>query len=219
MKTRYLGIAMAMPLLAMAGAANAAVILETENGSAVYTGPVPTYDFDTPATTPPTTDGIVKTGSSGNGAQPLGSTGFYYSVGPSTNSPGLIDLSAFGGAIGQLSFIWGSVDTYNTLDILGLDNSVIATFTGQDIIDSQFGNQTLPQSNPLVTLTFTGGDQFNVGALRLTSTQEAFEIDNIAVQAAVPEPATWLLLIFGFAAVGGMMRRKPRIQEARVRYV
>lgn len=34
---------------------------------------------------------------------------------------------------------------------------------------------------------------------------------------AVPEPATWLMLILGFAAVGGMMRRKPDTQ-LRVRY-
>lgn len=34
---------------------------------------------------------------------------------------------------------------------------------------------------------------------------------------AVPEPATWLMLIIGFAAVGGMMRRKPDTQ-LRVRY-
>lgn len=34
---------------------------------------------------------------------------------------------------------------------------------------------------------------------------------------AVPEPATWLMMILGFAAVGGMMRRRSA-QEVRVRY-
>jgi len=34
---------------------------------------------------------------------------------------------------------------------------------------------------------------------------------------AVPEPSTWLMLILGFAAVGGMMRAKPA-QQLRVRY-
>ncbi|WP_228243734.1 PEPxxWA-CTERM sorting domain-containing protein [Porphyrobacter sp. GA68] len=34
---------------------------------------------------------------------------------------------------------------------------------------------------------------------------------------AVPEPATWLMMILGFAAVGGAMRRKQAVQ-ARVRY-
>lgn len=39
----------------------------------------------------------------------------------------------------------------------------------------------------------------------------------IGVQAAVPEPSTWLMLILGFAAIGGMMRRQPG-QNLRVRF-
>jgi hypothetical protein len=34
---------------------------------------------------------------------------------------------------------------------------------------------------------------------------------------AVPEPSTWLMLILGFAAVGGVLRRKPA-QQVQVRY-
>jgi hypothetical protein len=34
--------------------------------------------------------------------------------------------------------------------------------------------------------------------------------------AAVPEPATWALLILGFGLVGGALRRKER--QTRVRY-
>ena len=33
---------------------------------------------------------------------------------------------------------------------------------------------------------------------------------NFEATAPVPEPATWLMLMFGFAAIGAMMRRKPR---------
>lgn len=33
--------------------------------------------------------------------------------------------------------------------------------------------------------------------------------------AAVPEPATWTMLLFGFALVGGAMRRMPRLRIAR----
>lgn len=36
-------------------------------------------------------------------------------------------------------------------------------------------------------------------------------------QAAVPEPATWMMMIFGFAAVGFAMRKR-KAPEARVRY-
>ncbi len=213
MNKKLLAFTVAACAMGMASGASAAVTLSTQDGNAVYAGPTPTYDFDTPGTTPPTTSGLIKSGSSGNGAQPLGSTGSYYTVGPSTGSPGTIDLSAFGGAIGKISFIWGSVDTYNTLEILDLMGEVLAEFDGNDIIASQFGNQTLPQSNPLVTFTFSGGDEFNVGGLRLRSTSEAFEIDNIAIQ-AVPEPGTWLMMIIGFGLLGGMLRGRRRAAVA-----
>ncbi len=209
MKLRLLATAATLAIGLTAVSASAAVTLTTQDGNAVYAGPTPTFDFDTPGTTPGTTGGLVKTGSSANGAQPLGSTGNYFTVGPSTGSPGTIDLSSYGGAIGKISFIWGSVDTYNTLEILDTVGNILATFTGSQIIASQFGNQTLPQSNPLVTFTFSGGDEFNVGGLRLRSTSEAFEIDNIAIQ-AVPEPGTWLMMIVGFGLLGGMLRSRRR---------
>lgn len=40
-------------------------------------------------------------------------------------------------------------------------------------------------------------------------------LDNVAITAAgVPEPATWGLMILGFAAVGGVMRRRGATQAA-----
>lgn len=202
----------------MAGAANAAInISNITPGTVPYNGPPPTYDFD--LNVPPVTNGVIKTGSSGNGAQPPASTGNYYSVGPSTNSPGEVNISGFAAPIGQLSLIWGSVDTYNTLRFLDAANNVLATFTGSDVIAADFGNQVLPGSNPIVYFSVTGAEQFSLAKLQLTSTSEAFEIDNIAIQAAVPEPATWALLLLGFGFVGGMLRsRKPATQRLRVHF-
>ena len=201
----------------MAGAANAAIVISNVTpGTVPYNGPAPTYDFD--LTIPVYTNGIVKNGSSGNGAQPPASEGNYYSAGPSTNSPGTI-LTNFAAPIGQLSLLWGSVDTYNTLTFLDAANNVLASFTGSQIINSNFGNQVLPGSNPIVYFSITGAEQFSLAKLQLTSTQEAFEIDNIAIQAAVPEPATWALLLLGFGFVGGMLRsRKPATQRLRVHF-
>ena len=95
--------------------AAAAVTLGFVPGGAVYSGPTPTYNFDTPT---PLTGGLITTGSVGGvRAQPLGSTGKYGTVGPSDGSPATLNLSSFAN-ISSISLLWGSVDTYNTLELL-----------------------------------------------------------------------------------------------------
>lgn len=44
----------------------------------------------------------------------------------------------------------------------------------------------------------------------LGNTAADFAIDRVYATAAVPEPATWAMLIFGFAAIGGAMRSRRR---------
>lgn len=193
--------------LGISGAAQASITISTTPGTDPYSGPAPTYDFETAGTTPIFSGGAIESGSSsGLWAQPFGSTGNYYSVGPSTSTPGLIDLTMYG-AIGTISFIWGSVDAYNTLNILDVGYNIIGTFSGSAVYNPANGDQANPLTNPLVTLTFTGNDRTNAGYLQLLSTQNAFETDNYTVS-AVPEPATWALLIIGFGAVGSQIRRR-----------
>lgn len=193
--------------MALTGTANATIwIGSVTPGTNPYSGPAPTYDFDT--NTPPTTGGgVITTGTTpGLYAQPYGSTGNYYSVGPSTSTPGTIDFSSFGD-IFNISFIWGSVDTYNTLEFLDASNNVLATFTGSQIFNPANGNQTDPNTNPVVTFFLSGSDVSNFSQLRLTSDVNAFETDNYAVN-AVPEPATWAMMLLGFAAMGFALRRR-----------
>lgn len=206
---------MAAAVCAVAAApAYASVSLSSVPGSDPYAGPAPTYDFETTA---PVTGGLVTSGSlSGIRAQPYGSTGNYWTVGPSDGSPGLLDLSSFA-AIGAISFIWGSVDSYNSIDVLDRLGNVIQTFTGADAAVNPNGNQTNPVTNPLARIAIGGADQYNIGGLRLTSTQNAFEVDNFAV-AAVPEPAIWAMLLIGFAFIGGSMRGRKRQQRLRLKY-
>jgi hypothetical protein len=204
--------ASAVAVLAMAPAAHAAIVIGSVTpGTVPYSGPTPTYDFETPA---PWSGGIVtNTSVAGVRAQPLGSTGNYWSVGPTDGSPGILDLSSFGD-INDISFIWGSVDSYNTLEFLA-GNTVLATFTGTDVFNPANGNQTDPNLNPLVRFNITGSDSSSLTGLRLTSTSNAFETDNYTVNAAVPEPSTWAMMLLGFGAIGfGMRRRKaaaPRV--------
>jgi len=191
--------------LAMPAAANAAVTLSTVTpGTDPYSGPAPTYDFESNA---PVSGGLVTTGSlSGIRAQPFGSTGNYWTVGPSDGSPGIMDLSAIAD-IFNVSFLWGSVDTHNLVEFLDTGGNVIASFTGSDIFNPANGSQTDPNLNPVVRFDITGADVSNLKSLRFKSTSNAFETDNFVIN-AVPEPATWALMLLGFGAIGFGMRRR-----------
>jgi PEP-CTERM motif len=184
-------------------------------GNATYSGPAPTFDWDSLTTTPVTTGGSVTTGTDWTfAAQPLGSTGNYYAVGP---APGTFDGSSYSGsidlstflAIQSISFIWGSADTYNTLDILARDGTTVLGTISGGAFNGGIGSTTDPLSNPIVTLAFDPSIQGNIGSLRLTSSYNAFEVDNFVI-GAVPEPATWALMLLGFGGIGVAMRRRRK---------
>ncbi len=200
----------AMTLSAMP--ASAAITITSVPGSNPYVG-TPTFNFDSPT---PQWGGAITTGTTSTGAQPFGSTGGYATVGPSVGSPGILDLSSFAD-INSISFIWGSVDIYNTLEVLAADGiTVLGSWTGSAVAAPANGNQGDPDKNPLVTLTFTGAERGTADRLRFSSTSNAFEFDNVTV-AAVPEPTTWMLMLMGMAGIGFSMRRK-RDTKLRVRF-
>jgi hypothetical protein len=67
------------------------------------------------------------------------------------------------------------------------------------------GCQVPTNCNQFFTFTGTGGDKLT--GFSLSSTSNSFEITNIS---AVPEPATWAMMILGFLGVGFLAyRRKP----------
>lgn len=195
--------------------AAAAVTLGFVPGGAVYAGPAPTYNFDTPT---PMTGGLIATGSLGGvRAQPLGSTGKYGTVGPTDGPVATLDLTSFVN-ISSISLLWGSVDAYNTLELLNRAGGVLASFGGSSVAALANGNQTSPFTNPIVTLGISGADQTNIGGLRFKSSGNAFEFDNIAI-ASVPEPTTWAMLLLGFGIAGMSMRARSRRVTAKVSFV
>lgn len=200
--------------LALPAAAHAAVTLSSVTpGTAPYSGPTPTYDFESPA---PVSGGLVTTGSVDTiRAQPFGSTGNYWTVSPADGTPGIMDLSSIGD-IFNISFIWGSVDSYNFIDFLDGNGNVITTFSGSDIFNPANGSQTDPDLNPVVRFDVTGDHVASLTSLRLRATDNAFETDNFAIN-AVPEPATWAMMLLGFGAIGFGMRRR-RADTVRVRF-
>lgn len=198
--------AAAAALAAVAQPASAAITISSVAGTAVYSGPPAQVTFDGPSLATFTGGLVTNTSVSNVRAQPFGSTGNYWSVGPTDGSPGTLNLSAYG-PLYSISFIWGSIDTFNTLEVIDSTGIALATFTGSSVFNPASGDQTNPATNRLVTILLSGSDALNARGLRLSSTQNAFEVDNFAIN-AVPEPGTWAMMLLGFAGIGLSMRRK-----------
>jgi hypothetical protein len=185
--------------------AAASVMVSSVDGASPYGVPA-TFQFD--GATPQYSGTIYIDSVGGVRAQPAGSTGGYGAVGPGNNqTSAVLDLSAFN-AIDSITFLWGSVDGHNMLSVLGTDFS----FGGGDKgVSPPTGDQSNPNSNRLVTLTFTGADRLNVTGLEFSATGNAFEFDNVnVVPGAVPEPASWAMMLGGFGAMGSVMRSRRK---------
>lgn len=150
---------------------------------------------------------ITGPGSNGQRAAPAGTgAGRYRSLGAGGSST--FDFTGFtgGGPLKSLSVYWGSVDRYNVVDFFDPRGTLVGAFSGADLPLAN-GNQTAAMTNRRVFFDFLPAE--NVTAARFRSTGVAFEFDTIGAEAgAVPEPATWAMLIAGFAAVGVGLRRR-----------
>ena len=146
----------------------------------------------------------VNIGSSGSGAQPFGTTGNYLSVlGNGTENVSFAPTNSF-------SFFWGSLDDYNVLTIFTsdgksetLNGAQVAALVGDGV--QATGCQTLTNCNRYFTFTDTESGSGIVG-FSMSSAQNSFEITNIS--AAVPEPATWAMMVMGFLGIGFMAYRR-----------
>lgn len=111
-------------------------------------------------------------------------------------------------ALNRLSVYIGSPDSFNSIRFIGL-NGYDVTLTGAELAAGAFnGNQSVGRR---MTYNF-GGDQ--VTQVIFSSAENSFELDNIAVS-AVPEPATWAMMIAGFGMAGAALRRR-RVTPAMV---
>ncbi len=114
---------------------------------------------------------------------------------------------SFGTSYDYFGLFWGSIDSYNTLQFLDIDGNnetVLHSFTGDDIANPANGNQSAPYTNSYVN--FLGLDDYN--AVRFTSMQFAYEVDNVAVGNVVPVPGSLWLTSLGLAGLGMIRRRR-----------
>ena len=196
--------------LTIAGSAQAVTVVTSSAGP--DTGPPAgqsiLYDFESGTPVGLTGNFAITTGSTpGVYAAPFGDTTYYLAV-PGTGNAGSATL-VFDQALTALSFYWGSIDGYNTVSFADADGVSLGSYTGTQIPAAPAdGSQTTPSDNRRVSFTF-GDDAAK--SVTFASTANSFELDDIAGSSAVPEPATWALLVLGMGIVGASARRRRRI--------
>jgi hypothetical protein len=171
-----------------------------------------TDDFSTANPAFALSGGNLETGNLANKyAAPSGDGTQYLSVGSFSNP----DVTTLLFTPGQTYFglLWGSVDAYNTITFLNHDGSTTGlSFTGDQILHPANGDQGVAGTT-YVNFNFTGG---TIGGVQFTSTSAAFELDNVAISSAVPEPSTWAMMILGFMGVGFMAYRRKNTRAFRI---
>ena len=199
--------------MAFAGAASAAVNVSFVQAPA-FSPSVGYVDIDNFNTTANITGSgfIVTTANNAGGAPPANSNPFdtsYLAVqGGGTAS--ILFSALTPKTVGAFEFDWGSIDKFNTLtinytDAGGAHSETIlpGTISFPNTAD---GNQVAPGTNGLFMVSGSAGTVFT--GVTLASSQNSFEIDNLAI--AVPEPATWAMMFMGLGAIGGVLRSRRR---------
>ncbi len=233
MKTKGFG-SMAVVLLAMSAIAPAAHALTTSvtNGSFSSVAGHVTVDFGISAinnsgpvagSLPSGTLGGVTYSYSGgalfnfdglsnlpNGisARPVGSTDNFWSIGQTPlaqRGPGIVNLGAGASYYG---FLWGSPDAlgWNTVSFFD-GNALLGTFGGASVLNPPNGNQNYARYFNV----FAGAGEVITG-VRFSATTNAFETDNHAFIAAVPEPETYAMMLAGLGLMGLVARRRKNRQ-------
>lgn len=121
---------------------------------------------------------------------------------------GLFTVNLGAGAT-VFSFVFGTLDTYNTLRLF-FNDTTSQLFTGRELIGLA-NNQSNPSTYAGVTgrVTYDTGGQSLITSAQFGSTGfDAFEIDSLA--AAVPEPAAWAMMVIGFGLAGAALRTRRR---------
>jgi hypothetical protein len=219
---KHLLLAGAVALVSLSGSANAAAVIlgiaqGGTPGSAADPGPFAgqtvKFGFDTAVGLSGSYAIFSTPSGTGNSAPPAGSANGnqYLSVAnPAVSGSAQLDLD---GRYDSVSFYWGSIDEYNQVDIVEFDGTV-TEFDGNDLTvflgqDPSWGNQSAINSNMRVNF----GSGSGITELRFHTQNFAFEIDSVAVGNpsvinAVPEPATWAMMVGGFGMLGFAARRR-----------
>jgi hypothetical protein len=214
-------------LLAVAATSADAAVTISFTGDAAYGSYVRTYtgsdSFAYDAGTP-TVSGKITIDTAAIGANQATAPGAYYDGGGaafltgSFFSTGATPLLS-GSVVGQLitsdpDFGTASVELYfETIDPDGFKHSSVFTLTSNSALPAiTVGGILLPDFSQATDLTFLVTNQEGPND-NYVETYSSGYVTSVAI-AAVPEPASWAMMVSGFGLVGGVLRRRQRVALA-----
>lgn len=128
--------------------------------------------------------------------------GTFLATGPNSGPLATFDFTA---GVNYLSFLWGSPDAYNQVQI----TTSLGTVKNFTALGMGFPATGAPDFSQYVQFSTSQGEYITKATFTNNPSKDAFEVGNFRV-AAVPEPATWAMMIAGFGLVGTMLRRRHK---------
>lgn len=134
--------------------------------------------------------------------KPAGASDYYIglSANPGSSSGNFYEVSFASKPLSVLSFLIAGVNS-TTRIVLSFQNSNSVTLQGNQIY-----NNLASFTGGTGRVTYDLGGTDSLTAVRFISGNGSLGLDTIA--GATPEPATWLMMIFGFGLVGSALRRR-----------
>jgi hypothetical protein len=154
---------------------------------------------------------LVQGSVAGSYAQPAGASGNYFATGFSGMTGAVSEEIGLTGLHNYLGLYWGSIDSYNTLNLYN-GSMLVGTVSGDQVGAPANGDQASGDTNRYVNIS----SDALFDRVEFVTTNPAFEIDNIALTAAVapavPEASTWVMMFIGLLGIGLLgSRRSPQM--------
>jgi hypothetical protein len=197
------GAAIAVPVVTVGGTAVAG------QGQTTSQAGVNVLDFNTNALPSGVTfsaapSNLVTGNLAGVYAAPPGDSSRYLTVSPTSGSPVSITLAT---AANYIGFYAGSLDSFNLIQFFN-GTTLVSSYTGFDLALLAGVPANGDQSIGRYFNVFESGNSFTT--VLLTSTQNAFELDNFAIGVAAPPgqvPLPGTLSLFGLGLVAAAVGR------------
>jgi hypothetical protein len=141
-----------------------------------------------------------------NTAPPISTVGNFLAAGPSDGGTATLTFTT---PTSELSFLWGSPDTFNTL-LVNTNHGTITYSASSAGVTPPNGDQQFAEY-----VDFVGTSGWVIDSVTFESTSNAFEVSNFAVS-GVPEASTWAMMVLGFLGLGFLGYRKSSGSSFRV---